>query len=78
MKSLKVLSIAFASLLTANSNAQNKIDYGSNKGKTISIDGVKIYYEEYGKGVPLLLLHGVLVQNKMGCSRQNAKLTAGH
>lgn len=60
MKSIKFLCIAFAGLLTANSNAQSKIDYGSNKGKTISIDGVKIYYEEYGKGVPLMLLHGGL------------------
>lgn len=31
--------------------------YGSNKGKYLVINGTKIYYEEYGKGVPLLLLH---------------------
>ncbi|WP_178377124.1 alpha/beta fold hydrolase [Chryseolinea serpens] len=37
---------------------KRKIDYGSNDGAYISIRGKKIYYEEYGKGVPLLLLSG--------------------
>lgn len=33
--------------------------YGKNKsGKYIDLKDVKIYYEEYGKGQPLLLLHG--------------------
>ena len=27
-------------------------------GNFISVDGVKIYYEIYGKGAPLLLIHG--------------------
>ena len=27
-------------------------------GNYITIDGAKIYYEEYGKGEPLLLIHG--------------------
>jgi pimeloyl-ACP methyl ester carboxylesterase len=35
-----------------------KIPYGSNKGKYISIFNTKIYYEEYGKGTPLILLQG--------------------
>jgi pimeloyl-ACP methyl ester carboxylesterase len=38
--------------------AQKPIPYGYNNGKYISIRNTKIYYEEYGKGVPLLLLHG--------------------
>lgn len=33
------------------------IMYGSNHGKYVIIHQTKIYYEEYGKGVPLLLLH---------------------
>lgn len=33
------------------------IAYGSNNGKYATIHSTKIYYEEYGKGVPLLLLH---------------------
>ncbi len=33
------------------------ITYGSNHGNYVIIHHTKIYYEEYGKGVPLLLLH---------------------
>jgi pimeloyl-ACP methyl ester carboxylesterase len=40
--------------------AQGQINYGSNKGKFITINETKIYYEEYGKGLPLLMLHGGL------------------
>jgi len=36
----------------------SQIPYGSNHGKYITIKGAKVYYEEYGKGTPLLLLHG--------------------
>jgi len=43
-------------------NAQNKFDtpYGNNDsvGKYVEINGVKIYFEDYGKGEPLLLIHG--------------------
>ncbi|MFI0431223.1 alpha/beta fold hydrolase [Mariniflexile sp. HMF6888] len=43
-------------------NAQNKFDtpYGNNDsiGKYVELNGAKIYYEEYGKGEPLLLIHG--------------------
>lgn len=43
-------------------NAQDKFDtpYGNNKsvGKYVEINGARIYYEEYGKGEPLLLIHG--------------------
>jgi pimeloyl-ACP methyl ester carboxylesterase len=37
---------------------QETIVYGSNHGKYVSIFNKKIYYEEYGKGVPLILLEG--------------------
>ena len=50
----------FVSIYSLPINSQTKINYGSNKGKYISIDNTKIYYEEYGKGIPLLLLHGGL------------------
>jgi pimeloyl-ACP methyl ester carboxylesterase len=35
-------------------------EYGDNDatGKYTTVNGIKIYYEEYGKGEPLLLLHG--------------------
>lgn len=37
-----------------------KINYGSNiqTGKYIKIKSAKLYYETYGQGVPLLLIHG--------------------
>jgi pimeloyl-ACP methyl ester carboxylesterase len=40
--------------------AQNNIPYGDNKdiGKYIQLNGVKHYYEVYGEGAPLLLIHG--------------------
>ena len=37
---------------------QQAIEYGSNHGKYVSILDKKVYYEEYGKGVPLILLEG--------------------
>ena len=37
---------------------QKPINYGSNNGKYVSIFDKKIYYEEYGKGTPLILLEG--------------------
>ncbi|MCL8008956.1 alpha/beta hydrolase [Gelidibacter japonicus] len=43
-------------------NAQDKLDtpYGNNDtaGKYVELNGAKIYYEEYGNGEPLLLIHG--------------------
>jgi pimeloyl-ACP methyl ester carboxylesterase len=33
------------------------IKYGSNNGTYLTIHGTRIYYEEYGHGIPLLLLH---------------------
>jgi pimeloyl-ACP methyl ester carboxylesterase len=49
------------SLLLASCNKTKEtakpIQYGSNKGKYLTIHNTKIYYEEYGKGTPLLLLH---------------------
>lgn len=35
-----------------------EIIYGSNNGKYIEVLGRDIYYEEYGEGEPILLLHG--------------------
>jgi hypothetical protein len=45
-------------LICANSFAQ--IPYGSNKlvGKFVQNRGFKMYYEVYGKGEPLLIIHG--------------------
>jgi hypothetical protein len=37
-----------------------KVKYGANPaaGDTFTHDGVKLYYEVYGSGEPLLLVHG--------------------
>lgn len=37
---------------------QQQIKYGSNNGKYVSIFNKKIYYEEYGKGTPLIMIEG--------------------
>src|SRR5215203_808876 len=41
-----------------NSAAPQNYIAGSTRGKYLTIRGTKVYYEEYGKGIPLLLLHG--------------------
>src|SRR4030081_1447008 len=56
----KLTLILFFSLLSKESISQTGIHYGSNNGKYQKVNGVKLYYEEYGKGAPLLLIHGGL------------------
>ena len=57
MKRLNILFVLF--ILLANlSVGQKQIKYGSNNGKYVSVFNTKIYYEEYGKGIPLILLEG--------------------
>ena len=61
---LLMLILAYSVCVIANAQVQMnfKFDtpYGNNAtiGKFVAIDGAKIYYEEYGKGEPLLLIHG--------------------
>lgn len=54
----KALFIALFSLSFVISNAQ--IPYGSNSkvGKRVQVGDISMYYEVYGKGDPLILLHG--------------------
>jgi pimeloyl-ACP methyl ester carboxylesterase len=62
----KLLGVLIFSSIWCNINAQVQMNfkfetpYGNNEtvGKHVAINGVKIYYEEYGKGEPLLLIHG--------------------
>jgi len=35
-----------------------EIIYGSNNGKYVEVSGRDVYYEEYGEGEPILMLHG--------------------
>lgn len=55
----KILGLIIVSLLWTSCNTETtKIEFGSNNGRTININGKNIYYEEYGQGTPLLLLSG--------------------
>ncbi|MDO5980338.1 alpha/beta fold hydrolase [Flavivirga spongiicola] len=64
--SIKQLLLLFAILLFGISSAQVEMNfkfdtpYGKNQtvGKYAEINETKIYYEAYGKGEPLLLIHG--------------------
>lgn len=53
VKNIIIVLLEFSPLLV-----ESQINYGSNNGKFLTIRGTKVYYEEYGKGVPLLMLHG--------------------
>jgi|Marorgknorr_s2lv_3_1036020.scaffolds.fasta_scaffold01705_9 hypothetical protein len=52
-----ILAIVSICALEASAQANN---YGSNPdvGKTFVRDGIELYYEIYGTGDPLLLVHG--------------------
>lgn len=63
----KALSFVFATALLASSliaqapsAPKAAVKYGSNPaaGKTFTHDGIQLYYETYGVGEPLLLVHG--------------------
>ena len=68
MKILKLLLLIisvtlFAKVCLAQSNAVSPMDttiYGRNKavGKFIKTRGINMYYETYGEGEPLLIIHG--------------------
>ena len=52
--------VCVALILFAASLPANAASYGSNPaaGHTADVDGIKLYYEIYGTGKPLVLLHG--------------------
>ncbi|MGE5498487.1 MAG: alpha/beta fold hydrolase, partial [Syntrophothermus sp.] len=54
-----ILALGFPVNLPAQTNPA-VIDYGNNKmaGSFLTINGVKLYYEVYGNGAPLVLIHG--------------------
>jgi pimeloyl-ACP methyl ester carboxylesterase len=59
MKNFVVLLFVLI-LVSCNNQTSNQIDYGSNPtaGKYLDVNDIKVYYEVYGEGEPLLLLHG--------------------
>lgn len=58
-KSLLFLLLSFLTFLSTYGQAA-KIDYGNNPeaGHYAMVNGIKMYYEIYGEGQPLLLIHG--------------------
>ncbi len=57
---MKAIYILICCLFLTNLLYAQEIEYGNNTkaGKYYNIKGIKLYAEEYGKGKPLLLLHG--------------------
>jgi hypothetical protein len=53
-----VLFILFLLPAMPSAFAQKHINYGSNNGKYLMIFNKRVYYEEYGSGIPLILLEG--------------------
>ncbi|MEZ0610146.1 alpha/beta fold hydrolase [Fibrella sp. WM1] len=51
-----LLSLLLAAC-THTDEAAKTSQYGSNHGTYLTLHGTKLYYEEYGSGTPLLLLH---------------------
>ena len=62
--SFKLLSVLILAACNTNTQEKTKLasdpPYGDNEkvGKYITLNGAKMYYEEYGMGEPLLLIHG--------------------
>ena len=63
MRRLTLLSSLFALCLTSAFQGQAPVKYGSNPaaGNTFTHDGIQLYYEVYGVGEPLLLVHGLSI-----------------
>src|SRR5436190_17851003 len=55
---MSIRSVAAVLVLLSGACFGQGIQYGSGTGQYVNAGTTKIYYEEYGKGVPLLLLHG--------------------
>ena len=56
---LFILAFIISKFVKAQTNPK-AIDYGNNKnaGNYITINGAKQYFEIYGEGAPLVLIHG--------------------
>ena len=52
----RIILLSF--FLSASVSIFAQVPYGSNNGKYIQHRGFKMYYEVYGKGEPLLIIHG--------------------
>lgn len=54
------VSFLFLAICITDARSQNPVTYGDNKdaGQYIVLNGVKHYYEAYGNGAPIILIHG--------------------
>jgi pimeloyl-ACP methyl ester carboxylesterase len=57
---MKYQVIFILSLVILNFQAYAQVPFGRNAdvGKTVKVNGIEVYYEVYGEGAPLVLLHG--------------------
>lgn len=55
-----IVFLFIISLVSCNTRKETVIEYGSNPaaGNYADVNDIKVYYEIYGEGEPLLLLHG--------------------
>lgn len=55
-----ILTLLVISVISAIGFAQNPVEYGNNPkaGHYARINGIDLYYETYGSGEPLVMLHG--------------------
>ena len=60
MKTFLITALILCGALIVNAQEGKKVEYGNSpkNGKYVQSDDAKIYYEVYGEGPPLLLLHG--------------------
>jgi len=60
LKKTAILSILALALTATNIYGQSATKYGNNKeaGDYKQVNGIKLYYEIYGEGKPLIFLHG--------------------
>lgn len=59
MKNVIILLLV-SLLVSCDTSTKNQVNYGSNPlaGKYVDVNDIKVYYEIYGEGEPVLLLHG--------------------
>jgi len=60
MKKITALLLILIPCLASCMAQSNGIEYGNNlqAGHYANVNGIKLYYESYGNGAPLILLHG--------------------
>lgn len=60
MMKYTIVFLCVMTLVSCNTQKETAIHYGSNPaaGNYADVNGISIYYEIYGEGEPLLLLHG--------------------